>query len=473
MDETRRAFLRSAGVLALGALAGCNSGDSGTPTQPDATGPRAGPDTPTATAATTRSATPEPGPVTTTAVQPGDQPLTADITVGADGSADYRTLAAADRVAEPGDVVGVGVGEYMYTPTTPVTLLGVDAERTTVTVQGLGTADDPYYSGGEPFGVVDCTLRFESPSSRWFRPTPALFERARCTAPVLANRLTAHDTVFEREVSVGALTASDATFQTTVAYTAVDDSGSIFEADLSFERPDGSDVVPQATLTDTVVQGATTFAPSADADSSFTATGATFGERFFLETATTATIEACTLNNLRVAGGADCSVLSSDVLGEVVDRPAVRLDDGDGTTGRTTVEDSTISGGRLSTAFLVRRGDNELLVRDGTVRGRCRGTATLDATFRGTVFRQVGGFDYFMESFEPGLVAGNAFVGADVYATNRDARFYSARDRLGNYYSAYDEPDDDGDGIVDTPRAIPGGEVTDQFPLASSDLSQY
>lgn len=476
MDETRRTFLRSAGVLAVGALAGCASGGSETPTQPEATGPRAGPDTSTpgtTTRTQSSTATPEPDPVTTTVVQPDDQPLTPDLTVATDGSADFDTLAAADRVAEPGDVVGIGVGDYAYTATTPVTLLGVGTDRTTVTVQGLGTADNPYYSGGEPFGVVDCTLHFESASSRWFRPTPVLFERARTTAPVLANRMTAHDTVFEREVSAGGLTSSDSTFRTAVAYTALDDDGSTFEADLAFERPDGSGVVPRVTLSDTVVQGATTFAPGADADSSFTATGATFGERLFLETATTGTIDACTLNNLRIAGGADCSVRSSDLLGSAVDRPAVRIDDGDGTTGRATVEDSTISGGRLSTAFFVRRGDNELLVRDSIVRGRCRGNAGLDATFRGNAFRMVGGFDYFMEDFEPGLVAGNAFVGADVYVTNIDARLYSVRDRLGNYYSAYEEPDRNDDGIVDTPRPIPGGEVTDRFPLASSDLSRY
>jgi hypothetical protein len=269
------------------------------------------------------------------------------------------------------------------------------------------------------------------------------------------------------------LRATASTFQSAVAYTALDDDGSTFAADLAFERPAGSSATPQVTLTDTTVQGATTFTPATDADSSFTATGATFGERLFLETATTATIEDCTLNNLRIAGEADCSVRGTEILGSAVDRPAVRLDDGDGTTGRTTVENSTISGGRLSTAFLVRAGDNELLVRDSTVRGRCRGNATLDATFRGTTFRMVGGFDYFMENFRPGLVAGNAFVGADVYVTDIDARFYSVRDDLGNYYSAYEEPDRDDDGIIDTPRPVPGGEVTDRFPLASSDLAQY
>lgn len=68
----------------------------------------------------------------------------------------------------------------------------------------------------------------------------------------------------------------------------------------------------------------------------------------------------------------------------------------------------------------------------------------------------------------------NAFLdGGDVRIDN-EASVFSEEDKLGNYYSVFDGEDSDGDGILDLPRPIEGnGAVTDQYPLAESDIYQY
>jgi len=475
MEHSRRDYLRSAGVLALGVLAGCNGGDAGTTTEPQAVGPRADSSSETETPSPTPSPQPDANAETETAAEQTETPGTPSVRVAQDGSGDYERLSAAEDAVRPGDRIIVAAGEYAYTPTRPVTLEGASTDATTVTIEGLGTDRNPYYSGREPFEAVDLTIGLAN--ADFLRPTPVVFENARVTAPVLATDVTARDTVFEESVEAVDLSVTDATCQSTVTYHALDGADTTFESDLVFESPDNATVSPGLSLAGSVVQGETTFAPTPDADSEADVTGTTFGEHCHLETATTADFEDCTINTLQVAGGADCTVTNSEVLAEVVDRPAIEVDavpaDADIEAGRTTIGRSTVEGGELNVAIHVEEGTNALTVRNSTIRGRCAGNLTADGTFRRNTFRRVGGFDYFMEVFDPGFCTTNAFLGADVLVVSRDTRMYSIRNNRGNYYSTYDEADEDGDGIIDVPRSIPGDTVSDPFPLASSNLDRY
>lgn len=82
--------------------------------------------------------------------------------------------------------------------------------------------------------------------------------------------------------------------------------------------------------------------------------------------------------------------------------------------------------------------------------------------------------DYFIDGLGARLIRLNAFIGADIRINSGKPKVYDKERELGNYYSAYDKKDENGDGIIDLPRPIPGeGGVTDQYPLANKDLSKY
>jgi len=68
----------------------------------------------------------------------------------------------------------------------------------------------------------------------------------------------------------------------------------------------------------------------------------------------------------------------------------------------------------------------------------------------------------------------NAFIGTDIRIDAENVSISNQATEVGNYYSSFDESDDDGDGIIDLPRPIPGdGEITDQYPLARKDIDTY
>lgn len=91
----------------------------------------------------------------------------------------------------------------------------------------------------------------------------------------------------------------------------------------------------------------------------------------------------------------------------------------------------------------------------------------------GNEFQGDDSFEYFFEFGAGEEIYGNVFDQGDV-KIGSDVDVYSREKQVGNYYSIYEAKDEDGDGILDLPRPIPGdAELTDQYPLANPDPEEY
>ncbi|WP_435143760.1 hypothetical protein [Halobaculum sp. P14] len=178
--------------------------------------------------------------------------------------------------------------------------------------------------------------------------------------------------------------------------------------------------------------------------------------------------------------------------------------DGDGIVTDTTMAQLRMSGYKntVKRCTIGKQGPPEVVVFTDTVAG----SRILDSTIYGKIieqsgpnrsdvyhldeikrcqFRASGGVNWFFKSVPAKKIWLNAFIGADISlpkgsvwdagsGTSDPIRLYSKKHKLGNYYSAFKKNDENGDGVIDLPRPIPGkGDVVDQYPLANSDLSQY
>lgn len=96
------------------------------------------------------------------------------------------------------------------------------------------------------------------------------------------------------------------------------------------------------------------------------------------------------------------------------------------------------------------------------------------AGFVGNTFESDGTVDTYFDGKHAHGFVGNAFMGGDVRITDSSVQMYNDHYGLGNFYSNFDGRDEDGDGILDLPRPLPGeGEVTDRYPLAKPNVKKY
>jgi len=97
-------------------------------------------------------------------------------------------------------------------------------------------------------------------------------------------------------------------------------------------------------------------------------------------------------------------------------------------------------------------------------------------------FSANGDIDFFIDGQAPIQLAANVFDGAEIridsvrgpVGCDIASAAYIENAEIGNYYSTFDEEDENGDNILDLPYPIPGQEeLTDQYPLASDNLIDY
>ncbi len=157
-----------------------------------------------------------------------------------------------------------------------------------------------------------------------------------------------------------------------------------------------------------------------------------------------------------------------------------RFDDGvalvDGSSGEFTIRRSEIYPNEDGVAVTAASGGATSSVLNSMIFGRIVDGGDFGlARLEGNVFQaDEVDVELFIDGYGADRISVNAFRGGDIRIDSGQPTVFDGDRELGNYYSAFDETDEDDDGVLDLPRPIPGdGGLSDQYPLATDDLSQY
>lgn len=360
------------------------------------------------------------------------------------GNGDYESLQDAYRVASNEDVIGIEGGSYSVTlggddldTEKSLTLVGAGRGETTVAIDGpsqeisMSSHSIDYWhltaEAARPNGFYYTAADWVVNYSNFNIPTRGRKGTAQIGTEIQAynstfgaNSIDPESTVGVRQeladtpLKIGILNATGCTFETSVLVQETEMDDCEFQA-----RPQFDDNAP-----------------------SFSG----------------GTVSNCTFNNGAglIIGGGDGFVFTQSVFYPGSDGYAFTIPrDAVNSSTSTELTDSTIYG----------------MIGNGQDGNGLKGLARLTGnTF---VADEIDG-DYFIDGYGAQQMFLNVFQGADVRINSGDVSAYNEDLQVGNFYSVFDEEDEDGDGIVDLPRAIPGdGGITDQYPLAEKDLSQY
>lgn len=429
-DSTRRWFLRASGLLGAVGLAGCSSLLEETTATPPDVGARS--DVPelvsteTATPTPSDSATAEPTDAETATATPEPDPEPTppepDFVVAADGSGDYGTIEKAKRVARKGAVIELKEGSYTWTIDQaesdlsigkPLEFVGAGRDSTTLTVD----SDPTEISSQEALTFWNLTL--ESAGDRYFyvdAPVTANYVRYRVPTRGWRGNLTVY--------------------------------GGFRAYESEIDLPESTVSVRGLNLTSCTVDTSVYF------EGSISATDCSFGDTV----------------RLSEAGGRihDCSLDAGIALVDTDDRSGL------------TVTNSVLHPDADGYAFRMENGPGHWgpTVRNSTVRGKIGETEDGSSglsLLEGNVFRADDiDADYFIDGRGASFIYRNVFLGADIRIDSPNVHVDADWSELGNYYPTFDKADEDGDGVIDLPRPIPGeGKVTDRYSLSKSNLSQY
>ncbi|QLH81316.1 hypothetical protein [Halosimplex pelagicum] len=463
-DDTfsRRQFLRIGGLASAVGLAGCsNLVEETTATPPDVddssdVDPLVPTDTPTA------AETSAPAQKTDTQAQnqetdtptpsPEPQPPEPRFVVAEDGSGDYKTLEDARRVSEPNDVVSLKPGSYTLKPKQgdsglhvkkPLTLVGDSRDSTTVTVAPesnelsftesyefwhltvTSQENSYFYTDG---GITANYARYEVPTQGWKGGGSyggSLNAYKTIINPPTIDKETVSGVrqfLADAPIWTGGLNVENCTVKVPIHVDRLQAQGTTFEAQP--ELPDSGGTVQDSTFENGIA--------------------------------------------LLADSGSGLSISNSELHPDA-DGFAFRIPE---------------ASGSYSTSQPLRY--NGPTIRDSTIHGKIEDKKRRDVwkslrTLEGNVFRadEIDA-EFFIDGKGADYIHRNAFIGADIRidasgeGLRQKAHVYDEERKIGNYYSAFDKEDEDGDGIIDLPRPVPGeASATDQFPLASKDLSQH
>jgi len=442
-ERSRRRFLRASGLLGAVGLAGCTSVlEETTATPPDVDDasdvePLVPSETPTATAtspesetaAATATATPEPS-VTIGVSEPMDRQRPdlperpePDWVVAADGSGDYESLGDAIRVAKSGETIALRAGTYEIT----------SDEQTDDGLQFVGA------------GRSETSLRVETevlgPSTHSFHglTIPEFPELGGRTAgpQVRFYDCSVEPPLVPADDRRGTVTAVRSRFGSRVKTVALEARGCLFEGSVNHRTVRVTDCLFSA------------------------GTGSAITPR---------EMERCVFES-----PADVSLTEGDRVADTV-FSGVRVQ----TRGIT--DTSALTNCRFRQpdgSTQVARFDGPCDVTHSRFHGSC--SPSCQSLFA-NVFEADGDVDHFIDGTGPTQLYANAFVDGGIRIDSvwgpdrcdKESAAYLEPAGIGNYYSEFDESDGNDDGVLDLPYPIPGGaKLTDRYPLASADLTQY
>ncbi|UIO99468.1 hypothetical protein Hbl1158_13195 [Halobaculum sp. CBA1158] len=381
-----------------------------------------------------RDDTPTPDPTPTATPEPtAPEPR---FVVDDSGDGDYETLQEAYRVAQDGDVIGIESGSYEVTfggddldIEKSLTLVGAGREETTVAIDGpqqeismSGNAVDYWHVTVEPLrenGFVYSDASWSLSYATYNVPTRGWKGGAQ-----IGTKIDAYETVFDAAPissdSVSGVREDLSEFVLKIG---------ILEAeDCTFRRP--------IDVQEVAVEDSRFTSPVRLRDSTSSFSG---GE----------------ISNTRFDNGI---TIVNGSAGEFTIRRSEIRPDGDGT------------------AVTASSGGGESSILNSTIFGRIVDGGDFGlARLEGNVFRaEEADIEFFIDGYGADRIVVNAFRDGDIRIQNGQPTVFDDERGLGNYYSAFDGTDDDDDGILDLPRPIPGdGDISDQYPLATDDPSEY
>lgn len=440
-DPSRRRFLQASGLLGAVGLAGCTDAFERTTATPPAAGGTSEVEPLVPTDSPTPTASPEPKEATTETDSPTPEPSSkptppdADFVVAADGSGDYDTVEKAKRVVKKGAVIELKEGSYTWSLDhsesgleigKPLEFVGAGRDSTTLTIDSKPTEISSE-------GLTFWNLTLESAGERYF------YVNGPITANYVRYRVPIHGWRANMEV-IGALRA--------------------YESEIEPPTFAGeSDLDPQDNLAETPVRVG-----------GLNLTRCTVDSNVYFEDGISATdCDFARAVRLSEAGGRirNCSL---DAGLTIVDTIKSGL----------TVRDSVLHPDEGGYAVRMENGPARWgpTVLNSTVRGKIgetkEGTSYL-GLLEGNVFRAEDiDAEYFIDGAGATFIYRNVFRGADIRIDSPIVHVDADWSELGNYYPTYDNADEDGDGIIDLPRPVPGeGKATDRYSLAKPDLSEY
>lgn len=421
----RRKSLECVGAVGIGFLAGCTSLPSRLAeeqSEPTADGTEQTDDNPTPDPTPTE--TPEP-----TAPEPR-------FVVDESGNEDYETLQEAYRVAQNGDVIGIQSGSYEVTfggddldIEKSLTLVGAGREETTVAIDGpqqeismSDNAVDYWHVTVEPLrqdGFVYSDASWSLSYATYNVPTRGWKGGAQ-----IGTKIDAYETAFD-----AAPVSSDSVSGVREDLSEFALKIGILEAEkCTFRRP--------VDVQEVAIEDSRFTAPVRLRDSTSSFSG---GE----------------ISNTRFDSG---------------------LTVVEGSAGEFTIRRSEIHPDGEGTAITVSSGGGASSVLNSTILGRIVDGGDFGlARLEGNVFRaDEADVEFFIDGYGADQITVNAFREGDVRIDSGQPTVFDDDRELGNYYSAFDGTDEDDDGVLDLPRPIPGdGGLSDQYPLAADDPSQY
>lgn len=449
---SRRDLLYSGGVLSVGALAGCSGLENGeeTENQENRDDNNDNIQSPESPETTESQESPENIPSNTlspltTADNP--QPPEPRFVVAEDGSADYETLEDAFRVAESGDVIELKRGSYEIEPNpeedgNSIILTGAGRDQTTVTITSdkdrLTLDDETYEFWNITVETIDDLYLYINSSAE----LNAYFSRYR--VPTKGWRANGD--------TIGGMYA----YETTIAPPPLSDQ----DIQLSWAPVWLSSLRLEHCTVDSPIH----FEGSITAiDTVFTETPheADAGGR---------------IHNSRLEAGLGLDAFSDGVAPLLVTDSELHPNEDGFAVSISSVSTETGSEGFQGPS--IRRSEiygkiEDIFYEDVYVRSE-RKWGALGYLVGNTIYGDEIDADYVIDGKGADYIIRNAFVGADVRIDAENVSVSNKATEVGNYYSSFDESDNDGDGIVDLPRPIPGdGELTDQYPLAGEDIDTF
>ena len=381
------------------------------------------------------------------------EPPEATYTVAQDGSADYEELDDAYRIAEEGDVIGVSSGEYVLTePVSSVSFVGDGKDETTITVTGSSNlrVDSTNFWDMELQADPDLDGYFEDFSSEMYS--------VRCDASFYGG--------FPETISSGLLVARDSEFtgQYPIEF--------LGEEDVGADNID-KDEIP-------IIYGIGIQAQDCTFDGVVMSNRGPWADESLL-------LKDCDFNNKLMIGHEQSGrVVGNSLSG--IDIAADPADAGDLVFRQNIID--PIPGTNLA-VHVTSDGDRK---REEAARwefragdyffNRVNGKFKIDEfeysdtllprELRGNVFDHEG-VEWYFDGFGPKTFYGNAFINGDIRIDiDTSTKVYNQDAEIGNYYSEFAEAESADEGVLELPRPIPGdAELTDQYPLASSDIESY